>query len=381
MSTDTTYLPYGRHSIDADDIEAVIAVLRSDWLTTGPKIPALEQAFAEYTGTKTAVAVSSGTAALHATMHALGIGPGDEVIVPCMTFVASVNCIVYQGATPVFADIDAATMLVDCEHVKALITPRTKAIIAVDFAGQPCDYNVLTKIAHDHHLYLVADACHSLGGRYHNRLVGSLAHANVFSLHPVKTITAGEGGIITTNDEQLAAKIRRFCQHGIDKDHHQRLSSGSWSYDMVELGFNYRITDLQSALALSQLTKLDDFTCRRVAIAKRYDNALKNLANVHMLVSRPESGHAYHLYVVRVDGDRSEWFKRLRQRGIGVNVHYMPVHLHHFYRHRFGTAPGLCPVAEKLYDNILSLPIFAAMDDADSQRVIDDMVHISAELS
>lgn len=378
-----TMLPYGRQWIDEDDITAVTAVLRSDWLTTGPNVPEFETAFASLVGAREAVAVSNGTAALHAAMNALGIGPGDEVIVPAMTFAASANCVVYQGGTPVFADVQADTLLIDPDDVAAKITARTKAIVAVDYAGQPCDYERLHTLAHRHGLKLVADACHAIGGEYREMPVGTLADLSIFSLHPVKHITTGEGGVITTNDAELARRMRVFRNHGITTDHRQRAEQGSWFYEMVELGYNYRLTDFQCALGLSQLRKLPGWVVRRQAIAQMYDAAFAGLTAVSPLTTRPEVSHAYHLYVVRFDlsqltVDRNMLFQALRAEGLGVNLHYIPVHLHPFYRQRFGTQPGLCPAAEAAYAEIMSLPIFPQMSDADVQDVITAVSKIVA---
>ncbi|MCK4818400.1 aminotransferase class I/II-fold pyridoxal phosphate-dependent enzyme, partial [bacterium] len=236
-------IPYGRQSIDEDDVKAVVEVLRSDWLTTGPKVPEFEKAFAEFVGAKHAVAVSSGTAALHAAMYAVGIGAGDEVIVPPMTFAATANCIVFQRGVPVFSDVDAETLLIDPGQVKEKITPRTKAIIAVDYAGHPCEYDKLRQIAKRHGTALVADGCHALGAEYKGKKVGTLADLTVFSFHPVKHITTGEGGMVTTDDPALAERIRIFRNHGITSDYHQREEQGSYFYEMVDLGYNYRLTD------------------------------------------------------------------------------------------------------------------------------------------
>jgi len=367
-------IPYGRQWLDEDDIAAVGAVLRSDWLTTGPKVGEFEAAFAQAVGAKYAVAVSSGTAALHAAMFALGIGQDDEVIVPAMTFAATANCVVYQGGNPVFADVAPDTLLLDPVAVAAKITRRTRAVIAVDYAGQPCDYDALREIAARHGLALVADACHSLGGSYRTRPVGSIADLNVFSLHPVKHITTGEGGVVTTADENLAQRMRVFRNHGITTDHHQRQLKGSWFYEMVDLGYNYRLTDFQCALGLSQLRKLPGWVKRRQEIAAHYQAAFAGLPGLRPLTVKPEVSHAYHLYVVRLNPaqlpmSRAEIFAALQDAGVGVNVHYIPVHLHPFYRRTFGTGPGLCPVAEAAYEEIISLPMFPAMTDQDVPRV------------
>ena len=369
-------IPYGKQWIDEDDIAAVVEVLRSDWLTTGPKVEEFEAAFARFVHAREAVAISSGTAALHAAMFALGIGPGDEVIVPAMTFAATANCVVYQGGSPVFADVEPDTLLVDPESVEARIMPCTKAVIAVDYAGQPCDYDPLRAIADRHGLILVADACHALGGRYKGRPVGSLANLSIFSFHPVKHITTGEGGMITTDDPELARRMRVFRNHGITTDHRQREQQGSWFYEMVDLGYNYRLTDFQCALGMSQLRKLPGWVARRQEIARQYDAAFAGIPAVEPLVVRDDVSHAYHLYMIRLDltqlrAMRAEVLTALRAEGIGVNVHYIPVHLHPFYRERFGTGSGLCPMAEAAYERLITLPVFPRMSDNDVEDVID----------
>lgn len=378
-----TMLPYGRQWIDDDDITAVTHVLRSDWLTTGPNVAQFEAAFADMVGAAEAVAVSNGTAALHAAMHAVEIGAGDEVIVPAMTFAASANCVVYQGGTPVFADVDSDTLLIDPVAVESKITARTKAIIAVDYTGQPCDYDALRDIADRHNLALVDDAAHALGGQYKGRSVGTLADLNTFSLHPVKHITTGEGGMITTDDMAVAQKMRVFRTHGITSDHQQRAEQGSWFYEMVDLGFNYRITDFQCALGLSQLGKLRPWVLRRQQIASMYDEAFAEITAVSPLFVRADASHAYHLYVVQFDleqmqVDRNIIFQALRAEGIGVNVHYIPVHYHPFYRDCFGTKRGLCPVAEAAYERIVSLPMFPRMTNEDVQDVITAVTKVIA---
>lgn len=368
-------LPYGHQWIDAEDIAAVVEVLRSEWLTTGPKVPEFEQAFAAFTGAREAVAVNSGTAALHAAIDALAIGPGDEVLVPAMTFAASANAVVYQGGTPVFCDVDPQTLLLDPADAERRITPRTRAIVAVDYAGQPCDYDALRAIAGRHGLKVVADACHALGGADRGRRVGSLADLSTFSFHPVKHITTGEGGMVTTDSPELAARMRKFRNHGITTDARQREAAGSWFYEMTDLGFNYRLSDFQCALGTSQLKRLPAWIERRRAIAALYDEAFATMPGVRPLGVRPGASHAYHLYVVRLDlvrlrGSRGSVFAALRGMQIGVNVHYIPVHLHPYYRSRFGTGPGDCPVAEAAYEEILTLPMFPKMTDADVRRVL-----------
>ena len=363
-------IPYGRQSIDDDDVAAVVEALRSDWLTTGPRVEEFEAAFADFVGARHAVAVGSGTAALHAAMFAAGVGPGDEVIVPAMTFVASANAAVFQGATPVFADVERETLLLDPKSAAGRITSRTKAIVAVDYAGQPCDYDALRALADSHGLRLIADACHALGGRYRDRLVGTLADLTAFSFHPVKHITTGEGGMVATDDEELARRMRGFRNHGLSNDSRQREREDSWYYEMVELGFNYRLTDFQCALGRSQLRRMPEWIRRRRELARRYDAAFAAEPGIRPLQTAAGATHAYHLYVVRVDGNRGAIFRALRADGIGVNVHYIPVHLHPFYRSRFGTGPGLCPVAEEAYEAILSLPMFPGLTDREQETVV-----------
>jgi len=379
------WIPYGRQWVDDEDIEAVAEVLRSDWITTGPKVAEFEELFANVVKAKYAIAVSSGTAALHAAMFALDIAPGDEVIVPTMTFAASANCVIFQRGTPIFVDIDPDTLLLNPAQVEAKITPQTKAIIPVDYAGHPCDYDRIQEIADRYGLAVVADACHSLGGKYKGREVGSLADLSVFSFHPVKHITTGEGGMITTHNEQFVRRMRTFRNHGITTDHYQREMQGSWFYEMVELGYNYRITDFQSALGISQLRKLDKWVSRRREIARQYNEAFVSIKGISPLAVRPGIDHAYHLYIVKVQKDisgldRATIYKELRSRGVGVNVHYIPVHMHPFYRNRFGTGPGLCPVAELAYEQILSLPVYPGMKDQDVDYVIENVKEILSRL-
>jgi perosamine synthetase len=378
-------LPYGRHEISDADIDLVARALRSDWLTGGPLIGEFETAFASTVGASHAVAVSSGTAALHAAMFAIGIGPGDEVIVPPMTFAASANAVVYQGGTPVFADVDSEMLLLDPAQVAAKITPRTRAIIAVDYTGQPCDYVALRTVVSGATpaIHIVADACHALGARDRDRRVGSIADLTAFSLHPVKHITTGEGGVTTTDDPVLAARMRSFRNHGISSDHRERSAQASWVYEISELGYNYRLSDIQCALGLSQLPRLDARIARRQSIAAEYRRAFASIPEVCPLAIRDDVIHAYHLFVVRIDMgrlecDRATLFTALRREGIGVNVHYIPAHLHLFYRQRFHTAPGLCPVAEAAYESILSLPMFAAMNTRDVEDVVEAVTKVVA---
>jgi perosamine synthetase len=369
-------IPYGRQSIDSSDKQAVIDVLKSDWLTTGPKILEFENDFSNFVGSEHSVAVSSGTAALHCCIAAINIGAGDEVIVPSMTFVATANAIVFQGGTPVFADVDKDTLLIDTCDVARKITPKTKAIIAVDYAGQPADYDRLKSLASHHNLYLIADACHSIGGSYKGASVGTLADLSAFSFHPVKHITTGEGGMITTENGDLAQRIRNFRNHGITTDHRQREELGSWYYEMVELGFNYRLSDLQCALGISQLKKLTKWINIRQNISSHYDDSFHNTSEIKPLKINNNLSHAYHLYVIKINFEalnitKEKLFYLLREHGIGVNVHYLPVHYHPFYKKNYNTKPGMCPVAEKVYEQILSLPIYPNLSEIEQVFVID----------
>ncbi len=371
-----TLLPYAHQSVSEEDIAVVGAVLRSDWWTTGPVVQEFERAFAAFTGAKEAVAVSNGTAALHTALYGAGIGPGDEVIVPPMTFAASANAAVFLGAKPVFADCDPQTLLLDPAQVEQHITERTKAIVAVDYAGQPCDYDALRAIARHHELPIIADACHALGATDCGRPVGSLADMSTFSFHPVKPLATGEGGMVTTDDSEVAARMRRFRNHCLTTDHRERQEGGAWFYEVMDLGYNYRLTDIQCALGLSQLKRVPERTKRRQEIARKYDVVLSDMAGARPLAVRPGATHAYHLYVVQLElehlaADREEIFRALRAENIGVNVHYIPVHLHPYYRKTFGTREGLCSVAERAYECIMSLPIFAAMNDQDVEDVIE----------
>ncbi|MFZ2657243.1 MAG: UDP-4-amino-4,6-dideoxy-N-acetyl-beta-L-altrosamine transaminase [Victivallales bacterium] len=364
-------IPYGKQSIDKSDIDAVIDVLQSDFITTGPKVSEFEKTICDFTGAKFAVAVSSGTAALHCAMFAAGIKAGDEVIVTPMTFVASSNAILYCGGTPVFADVLPGNLLIDPAEVAKKITKRTKAVVVVDYAGQPCDYDALKGICNKHGLLLISDACHSIGAEYKGRKTGTLADMTVFSFHPVKHITTGEGGMITTDNPDFAARLKMFRGHGISTDYRQREEKGSWFYEMIELGYNYRITDFQCALGISQLKKLPGWIKRRQKIAVEYDNAFKSNPSIIPIKNSPDISHAYHLYVVRLEkSDRNQAFTHLRSAGIGVNVHYIPVHLHPYYRKTFGTGEGLCPVAEKAFGQIISLPMFPGLKNEDVEEVL-----------
>jgi len=377
-------IPYGRHKVEEDDIAAVADALRSDRLTCGPRVTAFENALAARVGAAAAAAVNSGTAALHSIMNALGVGPGDEVIVPPITFAATANCVVFQGATPVFADVSPDTLLIDPQCVEKLLTPRTRAVVAVDYAGQPCDYDALRRLTQPRGIALVADACHALGATRHGVPAGSLADLSAFSFHPVKHITTGEGGMVTAQDPEHILRVRRFRSHGMSTGFTERESSNTHAYEIAELGYNYRISDIQCALGLSQLGKLDSFLDRRRHIAAVYSDELRGLDAICPLALEAGVDHAWHLYVIQTakhaaSGARDRLFVRLRERGVGVNVHYVPVHLHPFYRQRFNTAEGLCPVAEAAYGRILSLPIHPCLSEDEQAQVLEALRSILAE--
>jgi perosamine synthetase len=377
VPTRPTMLPYGRHSVDDEDIESVVTALRSGWLTTGPTVDAFEAAFAETVGARYAVAVSNGTAALHAAAFAAGIGPGDEVVTTPLTFAASANCARYLGATVVFADVRPDTLNLDPADVARRITPRTRAIVPVDYTGQAADLDQLAQLAARHGLTVIEDASHALGATYHGRRIGAVAPLTTFSLHPVKHVTTGEGGVVTTDDLALRDRLKMFRTHGITSDANER---ASWLYEMVALGFNYRLSDLQCALGLSQLRKLGGSLKRRRAIAATYGERFASVTELETVTMLPDRESAWHLYVVRLRldrlrADRAEIFRALRAENIGVNVHYIPVPWHPYYRD-LGYRRGGWPVAEAAYEGLLSLPMFPAMTDHDVEDVVRAMTKV-----
>ncbi len=377
-----TPLPYGRQSVDEADIAAVVDVLRGDWLTTGPKVGELEEAWCERSGAAHSVVVSSGTAALHAAAFAAGIRPGDQVIVPPITFAASANCVLYQGGIPVFADVQPDTLNLDPVAAEAAVTPRTRAIVAVDYSGQAADLDELRAVASRHGLTLIEDAAHALGATYRGRRVGSVSDLTTFSTHPVKHVTTGEGGVITTGNAEQAQQMRWFRSHGITSDHRQRTEKGSWFYEMVALGYNYRLPDINCALGLSQLGKLDGWLARRRAIAAAYGAAFAGLPAIRPLAVRPDREPAWHIYPVQLDLERlrvgrAQVMAALRAENLGVNVHYIPVYWHPYYRD-LGYRPGLCPAAEAAYERLVTLPLFAAMTDRDVEDVVEAVSKVVA---
>jgi len=366
----STLLPYGQQWLDEQDIEAVVQVLRGDFITQGPTIQAFERKVAEYTGAKYAVAFTNGTAALHGACFAAEIGQGDEVITTPITFLASSNCVLYQGGTPVFADIDMDTYNISPSEIESKITDRTKAIIAVDFTGQPVEIDRISMLARDRKLVLIQDAAHSLGACYDRRKIGSWADMTMFSFHPVKHVTTGEGGIITTNNEHFYKRLQLFRNHGMTRDPKKLTQQdGPWYYEMQDLGYNYRMTDMQAALGVSQMDRLDSFIERRKEIAVSYNEFFSKLPGIIIPKQHPLADSSWHLYVLRwqlqsFTVDRRTIFEALRNENIGVNVHYIPVYLQPYYK-QLGFRQGLCPNAESYYNTAVSLPLFPKMTDAD----------------
>ena len=369
-----TLLSYGRQAIGEDDVQAVVAALRSAWLTTGPQVDHFERAVAAAVGAPHAVAVSSGTAALHAAAFAAAIGPGDEVVVPALTFAASANAVVYQGGVPVFADVRRDTLNVEPADLAMKITPRTRAVMAVDFAGQPADLDEIGAVARDHGLVLIEDAAHALGAEYRGRRLGTLADLTTFSFHPVKHITTGEGGLVTTASDEMNARLRRFRNHGLEADFRDRHERGDEYTPMVDLGYNYRLTDVACALGLSQLAKLDQFLKRRAELAQRYRAELARQPGLLLPEVSPDVRHVWHIFPVlleieRLAADRRTILAALRAENIGVTIHYVPVYWHPYYRAR-GYQRGLCPNAEWAFERLLTLPLFPAMTDEDAEDAL-----------
>ena len=373
------FLPYGRQSIDDNDIQAVLDTLRSDYLTTGPKVPAFEDALCEISGAKHAVAVSNGTAALQAACFAAGVGPGDEVIVPAITFVASANCARYQGAEPVFVDVDANCGLVRADAIERAVTDKTRAIIPVHMNGRPVDLEAIGEVARRHNLVVIEDAAHALGASFRGHPIGDCAysHMAIYSFHPVKHVTTGEGGAIVTNDDAMAAKLRMFRDHGLVRTTEglQNPSPGPWYYEQQALGHNLRLSAIHCALGTSQLGRLGGFVARRQAIAARYDKAFAAMAHIQPVAKGPEGAvSAYHLYPVLIDFDavgrtRAEVMAALREQSIGTQVHYIPVPSQPYYASR-GWSMDDFPGAAAYYAGVLSLPMYPTLEDSDVDRVI-----------
>jgi len=371
------FLPYGHQWIDDYDIKAVNDVLKNDWITQGPKVSEFEKLIANYCKAKYAVAFSSGTAALHATSFAAGISDGDEVITTPITFAADGNCVLYQKGDVKFADIKDDTHNIDPKKIKDKITRRTKAIIPVDYTGQPCDLDEIKNIAERHNIVVIEDATHAIGAEYKDKKVGGLADFTIFSFHPVKNITTGEGGMALTNNEDYYEKLKMFRTHGIVKeDNKMRRNEGEWYYEMQSLGYNYRLTDFQCALGISQFKKLEKFVKKRREIANKYNEAFSEIKEIIIPYEKRNVISTYHLYVIQLKledlkVDRKAIFDAFRAENIGVHVHYIPLHLQPYYQEKFGYKHGDFPIAENFYERAITLPLFPKMTDGDVRDVID----------
>ena len=371
-----TFLPFHQPSIDADDERAVLEALRSGWITTGPKTKDFERTFAAYTGAAHCVAVNSCTAALHLALEAVGVGPGDEVITSPVTFASTANVIVHRGAQPVFVDVDADTLNIDPSAIEAAITPRTKAVIPVDFAGQPCELDDIMTIARGRGLTVIEDAAHAVGAEFKGRRVGSVADLTAFSFYATKNITSGEGGALTTNRSEWAERVQIMALHGISRDAWKRYgTSGYAHWDILAPGYKYNMFDLQGALVSSQLAKIDSFQRRRIALKARLDAGLRDVPEISFPVERGSRGHAHHLYpiIVRVEAlsaDRDTIMNAIQAENVGIGVHFRAVHLHPYYEQTFGFRRGMFPRAEYYSDRTISLPLYPRMTDADADDVV-----------
>lgn len=373
---DMDFIPYGTQWIDENDINEVVKVLRSDWITTGPKIKEFEDMLCSYIGCRHCVAVNSGTSALDIAVQVLELPKGCEVITTPFTFVATCNAIIYNDLKPVFADICSDTFNIDPEDIRRKITKDTKAIIYVDYAGQPCDIKAIREIADEFDLYLIEDACHAIGAEYEGRKVGNFADLTIFSFHPVKHITTGEGGAVVTDNSSYYEKLLLLRNHGIDKDAQDRYGpNASWSYDMKYLGRNYRITDFQTALGISQLKKLDNFIKKRNRLVSMYGILLNDVDLIQLPVVKNDSKPAWHLYTILLDRtiDRNEFFKYMRSANIGVNLHYIPVYKHSYYVNNFKFNGNDFPVTEDIFKRIITLPLFPGMTARETEYVVDSI--------
>lgn len=379
----STPIFYGHQYIDDSDIQAVVDVLKSDYLTCGPKIGELEAKLCKITGAKYAVVCSNGTAALHIACLAASVGEGDEVITTPITFAASANCALYCGAKPVFADINPATYNIDPASVKERTTAKTKAIVAVDYTGQSVELDEIISHAHSNGITVIEDGAHVIGTRYNGKWNGSIADMTTFSFHPVKTVTGGEGGAVLTNDENLYKRLLLFRSHGITRDTSlmEHEVDGPWYYEQIELGYNYRMTDMQAALIISQLDKLPMFSARRKEIVAKYNSAFETVESIFVQKEIPESDTTRHLYILRIvpeklSIDRAKFFDALKAENVCCNVHYIPTYYFPYYE-KLGYKKGICPNAEKLYSEIISLPLYYGMTDEDVDSVIEAVKKIA----
>jgi len=376
MFLSSSFLPFYLPDIGEDEIQAVVETLRSGWLTTGLKTKQFEQDFSAYIGTPHAVALNSCTAALHLALEAVGVKAGDEVLVPTMTFTATAEVVHYLGARPVLVDCQPDTLNIDPAAMEKAIGPKTKAVMPVDFAGQPCELDTIARIARDHHLAVIEDAAHALPARHQGKMVGTLSDITCFSFYATKTITTGEGGMATTANPEWAERMRMMSLHGISKDAWKRYTaSGSWYYEVEYPGYKYNLTDMAAALGLVQLKRAEEFYRARKRIAKSYHAGFADLAEIHTPAIRDDVQHAWHLYVIQLELDRlrigrDEFIEALKRENIGTSVHFIPLHLHPFYKHSFGYQPSDFPYATVAFERIISLPIFPKMRDADVDRVV-----------
>ena len=370
------FIPFHAPEIGDAEIESVVETLRSGWLTSGTKVKRFEDDFAEYIGSKHAVAVNSGTAALHLALDAIGIRQDDEVIVPTMTFTATAEVVLYFKAKPVLVDCQEDTLNLDPKQIEAAITSKTKAIIPVHFGGQPCDMTPILEIAKAHKLYVVEDAAHALPASYEGKKIGNIGDITCFSFYATKTITTGEGGMATTENSEWAERMRMMSLHGISHDAWKRYTKeGSWYYEILNPGFKYNLTDIAAAIGIEQLKKCDEFRKAREKIAKIYDTSFADLEEIHTPVRRSDTEHAWHLYVIQLNLDhlqitRNQFIDALREEGIGTSVHFIPLHLHPYYRDNFGYQPSDFPNASSAFERIVSLPIYPKMTEADVESVI-----------
>jgi dTDP-4-amino-4,6-dideoxygalactose transaminase len=377
------FIPFHRPSIGEDEVQAVVETLQSGWLTTGGKVKSFEEDFAKYAGAKHAVAVNSGTAALHLALDAVGIREGDEVIVPAMTFAATAEVVVYFKAKPVMVDCQADTFNLDPRQIEAAITSKTKAIIPVHMGGQPCEMYRILEIAKAYDLRVIEDAAHALPAHYHGRTIGTLGDITCFSFYATKTITTGEGGMATTEKSEYAERMRMMSLHGISHDAWKRYTKeGSWYYQVLYPGFKYNLTDIAAAIGIEQLKKCNEFWEARRRIAAIYERAFAKLQEIQIPTCREDVQHAWHLYVIQLNLehlkiDRNQFIEALRQKEIGTSVHFIPLHLHPYYRDTFGYRPSHFPQASAVFERIISLPIYPKMTDEHVGRVIEGVQKVA----